>query len=274
VRGGGEQDKALYIKDISFKYIYIMSRDWCWTSFDTNKELSVVKENVRYICYGVERCETTGREHYQGFAIFNRTCRIPKAKQWIGGGDGVHCEPRRGTRDQARDYCRKDGKFWEWGVYDAMTKEMLFKQPIGYIKENHPEFFCRYHRGLEKLQPKGDKWRDVKVTVLWGETGVGKTKEAVNCDSWYKLDPPYNWFDGYEGETRLILDDYRTGSIPRGMLLNLLDGYRLRLETKGGHTWALWTEVYITTNYDPGYWENAVLRRCDIVTALSQYPGS
>ena len=245
-----------------------MSRDWCFTCFDTDKELAFDKDNCRYIIYGRERCPTTDREHYQGFAIFNRTCRIPKAKSWIGGGDGTHLEPRRGTRIEARDYCRKDGDVFEWGEFEGMTKEQLFKQPIGYIKENYPEFYCRYHRGLEKLQTKGDKWRDVQVHVLWGATGSGKTRLVMEMDNVYKIDPPYTWWDGYEGEEILLIDDYKVGAIPRGMLLNLLDGYRLRLETKGGHTWALWRTVYITSNFNPEYWEDAILRRVTSVRAM------
>lgn len=252
-----------------------MSRDWCWTCFDTEQESSIKrlgreKDNIKYICYGRERCPTTGREHYQGFAVFNRTCRIPKAKQWINGGDGVHCESRRGTRDQARDYCRKsNGEFWEWGTFESLTMVELLKKPIEFIKEENPMMYIRYHRGIEKLQEtKGPKWRNVVVTVLWGKTGTGKTREALNSESVFKIDPPYSWFDGYMGEDRLVIDDYKVGMLPRGTLLNWLDGYRLRLETKGGHTWALWTSVYITTNYNPEMWEDAVRRRCDNVTAL------
>lgn len=142
-----------------------MARDWCFTTFDTEKELEFDKDNIRYIIYGRERCPTTNKEHYQGFAIFKRTCRIPKAKTWIGGGNGTHLEPRRGSRDQARDYCRKDGNIVEWGQFDGMTKEALFKQPIEYLKEEYPEFYCRYHKGLEKLAiRKSPKWRDVRVT--------------------------------------------------------------------------------------------------------------
>lgn len=238
-----------------------MARDWCFTSFVTNKELTFEKDSIRYICYGRETCPTSGREHLQGFAIFKRTCRIPKGKQWIGDGS-AHLEPRRGTRDEARDYCRKDGVFFEWGSYDPITKEQLFHKPIPFLKKEYPEFYCRYHRGLEKLQAdKGPKWRNLENTVLWGETGVGKTRRVMEMDDVYKIDPPYTWWDGYEGEEIILIDDYTNRSVPRGTLLNLLDGYRLRLETKGGHTWALWKEVYITTNSNPEHWDAAILRR-------------
>lgn len=228
-----------------------MARDWCFTSFVTDKELPFEKDNIRYICYGRERCPTTDREHYQGFAIFVRTCRVPKAKEWIGGGSGCHLESRRGTRDQARDYTRKSGGEWfEWGRFDALTNAELFGLPIEDLKENHKEFYCRYHRGLEKLQNKGPSWRDVEVYILWGPTGCGKTREVMSKDNVYKIDPPYQWWDGYSGEDILLIDDYKSGYIKRGQLLNLLDGYRLRLETKGSHTWALWSKVYITSNYN------------------------
>ena len=245
-----------------------MSRDWCFTCFVTDKELNFDKDNVKYICYGIERCPTTHREHYQGYAIFKRTCRMPKAKSWIGGGDGTHLEPKRGSRDQARDYCRKsDGVFFEWGEFEPITMDDLFRKPIGFIKTEYPLFYCRYHRGLEKLQGKGQKWRDVKVHVLWGITGSGKTRQVMEMYDVYKIDPPYTWWDGYEGEGILLIDDYKRGAIPRGMLLNLLDGYRLRLETKGSHTWALWNIVYITTNSNPETWfDDALERRITSVT--------
>ena len=232
-----------------------MSRDWCFTCFDTDKYLEFDKDNVRYICYGRERCPTTDKEHYQGFAIFKRTCRVPKAKTWIGGGNGTHLESRRGTRDQARDYCRKsEGEFIEWGEFDGLTKEDYFKKPIEWIKENKPEFYCRYHRGLEKLQiKKSPKWRVVNVTWLWGEGGTGKTREAMDCESVYKLDRPYEWFCGYENEDRLVLDDVSKKDFgdKRGLFLNLLDGHPLRLPIKGGHTYAHWSEVFVTSNFDP-----------------------
>lgn len=247
-----------------------MARDWCFTCFDTDKELSFDKDNCRYICYGRERCPTTDREHYQGFAIFKRTCRVPKAKLWVGGGDGTHLESKRGTRDQARDYCRKsDGEFFEWGEYESLTEKDLFGKPITFLKREYPAFYCRYHKGLEKLQDKGEKWRDVEVHILWGQTGCGKTRTVMEMDDVYKWDQPYKWWDYYEGESILLIDDYRNRLIERGHLLNILDGYRLRLETKGGHVYAKWTCVYITTNFDPeGWMDDAHKRRVTSVRAM------
>jgi len=245
-----------------------MSRDWCFTSWDTDKELCFDKDKVKYIVYGKERCPSTDREHYQGFAIFDRTCRIPKAKQWIGGGDSMHCESRRGSRVAARDYCRKDGVVFEWGELGARCLKDVIRLPIKDIKECDPLTYVRYHRGIEKLNANvGEMWREVKVEVLWGPTGCGKTRECMK-EGTFKIDPPYTWWDGYAGEETLLIDDFRVGAITRGMLLNLLDGYRLRLETKGGHTWALWKKVYITTNFNPETWDDAILRRVTSVRAL------
>lgn len=229
-----------------------MARDWCFTDFDTVTELDFEKDKIRYICYGVERCPDTDREHFQGFVIFNRTCRIPKCKQWLGGRNGCHVEPRRGTRQDARDYCRKgDGRFYEWGEFEAMTKEQLFKKNKEWLLSNgYEEFFCRYHRAICEKQDKGEKWRPVKVTWIWGKPGTGKTRMVMEKDSVYKWDSPYSWFDGYGGERILLIDDYETGEIPARVLKNLLDGYQYKLNIKGGHTYAKWNEVYITSNYN------------------------
>jgi hypothetical protein len=229
-----------------------MSRDWCFTAWEKPQ---FDEENVRYICWGLETCPTTDRKHYQGFAVFKRTCRVPKAKTWIGAGDKTHLEARRGTRVEARTYCLKDGDVYEWGEFEGVTKEQMFKFPINKLKREHPEFYCRYWRGLEKLQNKGPRWRQVSVTWLHGPAGCGKTRYAMEADEddVFKLDRPYKWWDGYEGEGTLVLDDVDEKDFVenRGLFLNVLDGYGLRLETKGSHAYANWTHVYITSNWNP-----------------------
>lgn len=249
-----------------------MARDWCFTCFNTELKLDFQEDKIRYICYGVEKCPTTDREHYQGFAIFARTCRVPRAKEWIGGGDGTHLESRRGTRDQARDYCRKsDGEFVEWGTYEALTQRDILDLPIREIVEEYPLMYCRYYRAICDRMDKGPKSRENKVTWFYGKPGCGKTHKVMMMNDVFKIDPPYKWFNGYSGESILLIDDISDGEVPRGFLLNLLDKWRLRLETKGGHTYAAWTQTYVTSNSNPRTWDSwdrALERRCDVVTDL------
>lgn len=240
-----------------------MARDYCFTSFDT---IDFDKDKVKYICYGKEICPETKREHLQGFVMFKRTCRIPQCKKWLGS-ETVHVEPRRGTRDHARDYCFKEDKeAFEFGEFEALTKEQLFGKSKKFIIDNYPEFYQRFHRVINERQDQGPKWRDVEVEWICGPPGCGKTRYAMEHDSVYKLDSPYTWFDGYSEEEVLLIDDYTQDAIPRGMLLNLLDGYRLRLPTKGGFTYGRWRKVIVTSNSDPSlYWDAALKRRVTLL---------
>lgn len=239
-----------------------MSRDYVFTSW---RKPEPIVADLRYICWGVEHCPTTNREHFQGFVCFKRTHRIPSAKRVIGGGDDCHVESRRGSRDDAREYCRKDGEFFEWGQFKQLTvKDILINMRPNDIALEYPELFCRYTKGIYKMDSldHGDKWRNIKVTWLWGAPGTGKTRMVMEKDDVFKLDYPYKWWDGYDKESILLLDDFRFDTkIDTEYLLNLLDGYRMRLETKGSHCWAHWMEVYVTSNYPPPLEQVYGLRR-------------
>jgi len=91
--------------------------------------------NVRYAIWQREICPDTGRVHWQGYIEFASPQRPTALKTAIGVRRGdqrqrplrsgeIHWERRRGTREQARDYCRKqesrdprDGSGpFEWGT--------------------------------------------------------------------------------------------------------------------------------------------------------------
>ena len=248
-----------------------MSRDYVFTAW-TQPEVDI--NECKYYIWGRERCGETDREHYQGFIVFNRTHRIPAAKRILGGGDNVHFEVRRGTRQQAIEYCKKDGEWTEYGELGKRTMSDLLLTDVKTIKKEDPLFYVRYHRGIEKLllTPKGaSDFRTLEVTWLWGPAGCGKTRTVMEMESVYKLDPPYEWWDGYEDENILLLDDYENESIKRGMLLNMLDGYIQRLPTKGGHCYAKWTKVFVTSNQHPSaymLWDKALERRVTSVRCV------
>ena len=60
-----------------------------------------------------------GTIHLQGYVEFLKSVSFKAAKKTIG--NGAHLEDRRGTRDQARDYCRKEETRiagpWEFGTW-------------------------------------------------------------------------------------------------------------------------------------------------------------
>jgi len=105
----------------------------------------------------------------------------------------------------------------------------------------------------------------VRVICLYGSTGVGKTFAAVNYiaggKDYYIAEAPSTrgsklWFDGYESQRVLILDDFDGDYCTMAYLKRLLDVYKLKIEIKGGFAWAIWTTVVITSNSHPSNWYN------------------
>lgn len=251
-------------------------RNWVFTSFADYFILDEKHHNViRYCVWQKEKCPNTGRTHFQGYIELNKAVRMSGVKKIIGE---AHIEPRKGTRDQARNYCMKQESRvegpWEFPNPEAFESKQGSRNDLDEIAlcikdkglnnaiNSYPNMFVKYHKGMialaaHEIKSKVPKWRDVNVTVFWGEAGSGKTKRAFeSCgDSWFKLDYAKNsvWWDGYAGEEVIIIDDFY-GWIPYSQLLNILDGYPLRLEIKGGFTYALFSKVIITSNKHPNSW--------------------
>jgi hypothetical protein len=121
------------------------------------------------------------------------------------------------------------------------------------------EAFARYHKGLEKHAALGaedriPRHRDLTVWWLWGDAGSGKSFFAETFDTDDNTcvisDSKEGWFDGYNGERTLVLDEFE-GLMPYVLLKRVLDKYRLQVPVKGGFVAAAWTHVIITSNMAP-----------------------
>jgi hypothetical protein len=100
--------------------------------------------------------------------------------------------------------------------------------------------------------------RDVKVFNYYGSTGSGKTYRAFEMfgkDAYILHKSPYNniWFDGYDGEKVLIIDDFK-GWMEYSQLLRILDQYPLQVDVRGGKVWANWEKVVITSSKPVQQW--------------------
>lgn len=235
-------------------------------------EPTCIPDCVRYMIVGTETCPTTGKKHWQSYMELHKACRMAAIKKAFDDNT-IHLEARKGTRDQAREYCMKDGEYVEYGKWikgqghrtdlDEAAAAILngTKKLTDLIVED-PWFYCGYRNGLKDIQQLADKrlskeFRHVNVEIVSGPTGCGKTRYAMEHDDVYKIEGTrlsannnMGWFDGYEGEKTLVIDEY-DNNVPITRLLTLLDGYQLQVPVKGGATYARWTKVIITTNLKP-----------------------
>jgi len=236
-------------------------RNVCFTAWD---QVEYDKEYMRYIVIGTEVCPSTGKEHYQGYVEFWRAYDLSVVKQLIG--DSTHREERHGTALQASDYCKKDKNYIEFGVMsrmghrtdlDRIIHDVENKLSIRDVARNNPAEYIKYHKGVEKyknllIEPRN--WV-TEVIVLWGKTGCGKSRLAREITSNYWVWTPQrgSWFDGYEGQEDVIMEEFR-GQLPLGMMLSLTDRYECPVQVKGGMVEFCPRKIVITSPKHPKEW--------------------
>ena len=222
------------------------SRHYCATFWQEPKAENESK--IRYAIYGKETCPETKKLHWQSYIEFNGPMRIAGVKKLFNDSK-MHVEIRQGTREQARDYCKKDNEFKEFGTWisgqghrtdlNKITDLMKSGTKLNEIILNETETYCKYRNGLKDLnaelvRERTKDFRKIDVILLTGPTGCGKTRKAVeDSKDFYKIEGDnLNWFQDYNEEKTLIIDEYNN-DISVTKLLNLLDGYQLRLNVKG-----------------------------------------
>ena len=227
-------------------------RHYCLTFF--NEPKIKLPEGIRYAIYGEEIAPETGKKHWQTYIELYSPQRHSFIKKAYDDKT-IHIEARQGTRDQAREYCMKDGKWEEFGKWikgqgnrtdlEHIVERMKSGTKINEIMMDHSFMYCKYRNGLKDIAAEISRksipnWRDIDVEIISGPTGVGKTRgafETLGYDA-YKIEGRnLKWFQDYNGEKAIIIDEY-DNDVPITHLLNLLDGYKLRLNVKGTHTFA------------------------------------
>lgn len=260
------------------RYVYTIYPDEELTGLDQFERSLRGVPSFRGLCHQLEQCPSTGRIHLQGYVEFAKPQRQSALKKLHAT---AHWEPAKGTRKQCVAYCTKDETRYAEGVCDPVLTEVVTQgkrndllevtQGItrGEITRDHlftdrPDLVCKYAKGLNELfnwrarqERMGD--RELTVEILHGDAGVGKTRFAYNStkpDDVFILNKSNSgnlWWDNYEGQRTLVIDDFY-GWVEHSVILRILDRYPFRLEIKGSTTWANWTRVYITSNRHPSTW--------------------
>jgi len=122
-------------------------------------------------------------------------------------------------------------------AYKEMMTDVKSGLPLTAIKRKHADTYARYHGGVEKVAQAFVTPKTWKPWVCWlsGEAGTGKSRCASNLgESVFNKSSGNKWFDGYEGQTVAVLDDFRKHWFPYDFLLKLLDHGECQVEVKGG----------------------------------------
>ena len=255
-------------------------RNYCYTLNNwTNEEYELLKAiECKYQIIGKEIGENK-TPHLQGFIqfinarSFNAVRKI--MKRW-------HIEPCKGNPEQNMIYCKKENNYIEIGEIPQkqgkrndilIAKQMVIEgRPMKEIVLEVNSYQAVRH--AELLKKYIDIQRHFKTYVYWfyGPTGSGKSRlaEEMFKDAYWTLSSG-KWWEGYDGQETVIINDYRKDFCKFHELLNLLDRYPYRVECKGGSRQFISKTIVITTPLSPEEtWSkrtsediNQLLRRID-----------
>ena len=235
------------------------NKTWIFTLNNwEEKQLEMIRKwEKTYLCMGKEGKDKT--KHIQGYITFKRNYRLKQLKKLLPEAhweiakvkDGMNYCMKEG--DYEIEDNRKQGKRTDLENVSIKIKEGKNEKEIF---EDHPIEYLKYHNGINKAINLKVKGRTSKPTVRWiyGPTGSGKTRSVFDKyeteDIWVSGKDLKYW-EGYNGQQVVLLDDFRKDFCTFHELLRILDRYPYRVNIKYGSRELTSTYIYITTPFRP-----------------------
>lgn len=247
------------------------SRKWCFTinNYDDSdiNRLADLEETVKYLIYGKEVGEA-GTAHLQGFVYFTNGTSFNSVKSKVG--TRAHIERAKGSVESNREYCSKEGDFTEFGLCPVSQKrkgemekerwttaiKLAKNGDFDTLEDEEPRIFLGHYRTLRNIEkdymPSVEDARDVTGVWFWGEPGTGKSYTAREEYPGAYLKMANKWWDGYQQESYVILDDLDPKHSVLGHHLKIwADRYCFIAEIKGGARKIRPEKLIVTSQYSP-----------------------
>lgn len=235
------------------------SKKWCYT---LNNWTTPLELPASYHVFGEEVGES-GTPHLQGFVILQKPMRLTQLKKIC---PTAHWEKTKGTNKQASDYCKKDGKFTEIGilpespnVLGGKAMEEKYKRAfelaqLGEFEEMEKSLLTKHYRTYKQIKLDHIQHLDPldETCGIWyyGESGSGKSSTARNTYPNSYLKQCNKWWDGYQEEPYVIIDDFDKSHACLAHYLKIWsDHYEFMGETKGGQIKLRPLKIIVTSQY-------------------------
>lgn len=236
-----------------------------YTELEWHICIEFIKQRCKYGIIGKEIAPTTGTPHIQGFCNLKKPMRFSAIKQRID--NRIHIEKANGSDEDNRTYCSKSGDFFEEGTPIKRGERSDLQSVVADIQNgerNHTVLaktygatYIRYFRGIKEyiriinpIEPRNFK---TDIYYYYGPPGTGKSRRALEEATatgggiYYK--PRGLWWDGYEQQNCVIIDDFY-GWIKYDELLKICDRYPYKVQIKGGFEEFTSKKIWITSNVD------------------------
>lgn len=205
-----------------------------------------------------------GFRHWQVMVSFGGQQRRPAVQQLFGGT--AHCEPSRSDAVAAyvwKEDTRVPGTQFELGrpPIKLNTKPdwdaVWLAAKEGRVDDIPAGIRVRCYANLRRIRADHAVALPVlrTVRVFVGPTGTGKSHRAwgeAGMDA-YPKDPRTKFWDGYQHQHHVVIDEFR-GGIDIAHLLRWLDRYPVLVEIKGSSVPLVATNIWITSNIAPNRW--------------------
>lgn len=261
------------------------SRAVCFTAWDLYQldpaSWHTESFSCTYAVWQMELSPQTGKLHWQGYAEFDERAPFPVLHTFDGLADPkAHFEPRRGSQRQAIEYCQKvdsrvDGPY-EFGVkkeqgqradLDNMRQALDLGHPLAKVARDHFPVWIKYPSAVKSYQALQavDRTDVPEVYVILGPTGVGKSRLARQMFPGAYWKPNFDYWENYQYEEVVVLDEFYGAKMMYTDLLQLLDSTPLLVNVKGASA-KMNSKIFVfTSNQHPRDWYKmeTLVKHCD-----------
>jgi len=247
-------------------------------------ERKLVRRVARHIC----KANKPWGFYFLGYMYFQHPKSLNPLRRKL---PGVHLEPARGSFLQNKNYCSKDGDFYESGdppsddgdrgnAEIARWNTARIAAQEGRLDDVPSDIYIRCYNTIKCIakdhMPRVQGLDAFPGIWIFGLSGCGKSRSCFEQlpDAYWK--PRNLWWDGYQGEKEVVIDDFDKFDVKLGgVLKHWADYYPFICENKGSSMRIRPELLVVTSQYRiEDIWtdaetQSALLRRFKVVEKIA-----